>query len=143
MSYNSTLYLLIFLPVVLILYQLFPKKKRWIVLLAAGYVFFWMLSSKLIVYLLIATAITYGIGIWLNKSQSICKEKGAQLPRPERKELQQKYKKQQQGILALGIISLVGILAVLKYYGFFAENVNLIFANTGRNRHSKIIISFK
>lgn len=39
MAYHTGIYLLLFLPAVLLLYQLTPKKSRWITLLAAGYLF--------------------------------------------------------------------------------------------------------
>ena len=41
MSYHTASYFLLFLPVVLLAYQLFPQKKRWIVLIAASCVFYW------------------------------------------------------------------------------------------------------
>ena len=37
MAIHTNLYLLVFLPLVLIIYQLAPKKARWGVLLAASY----------------------------------------------------------------------------------------------------------
>ena len=52
MSYDSLLYVLLFLPVCLAVYQLAPKGWRRRVLLACGYVFFYLFSGKLLVYLL-------------------------------------------------------------------------------------------
>ena len=52
MSYDSLLYILLFLPVCLAAYQLAPKGWRRRVLLVSGYVFFYLFSGKLLVYLL-------------------------------------------------------------------------------------------
>ena len=55
MAIYTNLYLLIFLPVVLVLYQLVPQKARWGVLLAASYALY-ISFSKYLVLLLMATA---------------------------------------------------------------------------------------
>ena len=65
MSYDSLLYVLLFLPVCLAVYQLAPKGWRRRVLLACGYVFFYLFSGKLLVYLLATTLLVHCIGIWL------------------------------------------------------------------------------
>ena len=54
MAIYTNLYLLVFLPVVLIVYQLAPKKARWGVLLAASYALY-ISFSKYLVLLLMAT----------------------------------------------------------------------------------------
>lgn len=65
MAYHLLTYSLIFLPVVIALYQLCPARFRFVVLLAADYTFFCMISGKLLVWLLLATLVTYGTGRWL------------------------------------------------------------------------------
>ena len=54
-SYVAPLYLLVFLPAVVFLYNIVPKKLRPVVLLLASYLFFWSISGKLILFLLIST----------------------------------------------------------------------------------------
>ena len=49
-SYCSIEYLLIFLPVVFLGYQILPKSVRRYFLLAAGYGFFWYLSGPLLAW---------------------------------------------------------------------------------------------
>ncbi len=46
MAYHEVTYLFLFLPLVLIAYQIVPQKRRWCVLLLAGYAFFWSFSKK-------------------------------------------------------------------------------------------------
>ena len=52
MAYHASVYLFLFLPAVLLAYQLTPQKVRWVTLLLSGYVFFWTISGKLVVYLI-------------------------------------------------------------------------------------------
>ena len=61
-SYNSILFYLGFVPMIMILYSLFPRKYRWMTLLFANYAFFFVWSKKLIVYNLVTTLITYLFG---------------------------------------------------------------------------------
>ena len=50
MGYNAIGYLAVFLPAVILIYSLVPQKKRWIVVLAANYLFFYLLSGFLLLY---------------------------------------------------------------------------------------------
>ena len=61
-SYFSPLYLVLFLPAVLIVYSILPQKGRRWWLLAASYAFFWLISGGLAVYLLASTAVMYWVG---------------------------------------------------------------------------------
>ena len=50
LSYNALGYLVIFLPITMLLYQLVKQKYRWMVLLVANLVFFGVWSQWLVVY---------------------------------------------------------------------------------------------
>ena len=50
MAYHTGLYLFIFLPIALIVYQAVPQKHRWKALLFFGYAFFYLISGKLLLY---------------------------------------------------------------------------------------------
>ena len=69
MSYWSVSFLAIFLPVVIVLYNLMPRKFRWVILLLASYGFIWIISNKLIIYIIATTLLTYFGGLWINKVQ--------------------------------------------------------------------------
>lgn len=62
-SYCSIGYCFVFLPIAVILYSIVPKKFRWIPLLATSYVFFWLISGKLVLYLVFTTGCIYLTGI--------------------------------------------------------------------------------
>lgn len=122
MTYTSILYLFIFLPGVILLYQLAPARHRYKVLLGASWLFFLSLSGKLIVYLLIATLSVHHIGLWL----SFCKKEldltGASPE--EKKALKTACASKRRRILWFGMGIQLGMLVVLKYSGFFSDNIN-------------------
>lgn len=105
MAYHESMYFLVFLPVVLIGYQLAPKRVRFGVLLFFSYCFYFLFSHRLIVYLLGATTITYLAGRLVATGE----------------------KKRRKAILIVGVWLLLGMLLVMKYSGFFAENLNALF----------------
>ncbi|MCM1082818.1 MAG: MBOAT family protein [Clostridium sp.] len=107
MAYHLLTYSLIFLPAVMLLYQLAPEKYRWSVLLAADYVFFWMISKWLILCLLAATVITYTTGRALGFVMESGKLKGKKLTARKRM------------VLACGVCMTLGMLIVYKYLKVF------------------------
>lgn len=122
MTYTSILYLLLFLPAVLLIYQIFPVKHRPKVLLLASYIFFISISGKLLVYLLLSTMSMHYIGLWLSVTRKdlLVKEQTAE----DRKALKAVYAKKSRGILFFGIAMQLGMLLVLKYSGFFTGSLN-------------------
>ncbi len=114
MSYFLISYFALFLPIVIIIYQLVPQKFRWIVLLAADYVFFYMLSGNLIIFLIAATLFAWGLGLWIGKVG-------------QNNELAAKDKKKKKAhIMILGILVSLGVLLLLKYFNFFGENIGAL-----------------
>ena len=123
MAYDSWLYGFVFLPVCLAVYQLAPKGWRRRVLLAFSYVFFYLLSGTLLAYLLGTTLLIHCIGIWLSWLKSEEKAALTDVRGSEKKAVKSAYQKQSRRVLALGVVILLGVLAYLKYYNFFAQNV--------------------
>ena len=73
MAINS-LNFIIFVAIVCLLYFVVPKKIKWVVLLIANYVFYWLCSKKLIVYMLVTTISIYLLALWMGKIDSKTKE---------------------------------------------------------------------
>lgn len=117
MAYHRPIYLFFFLPLVLILYQVAPRKYRRGVLLIASYVFFWMISEKLVLYLMGTTLFTHYIGIWIGW----LKDQG-----------NRETKEKQKLVLAGGVVLLLGILGYLKYFNFFVKNANYLLESFGQ-----------
>lgn len=114
MSYHLIAYFAIFLPAVILIYQLTPQKFRWMTLLAADYLFFWMISGKLVLYLLFATVMTHYIGLWLENTGLTAEGTAKQITKKKR------Y------VLAFGILVNLAILIVLKYFNFFGQNLSAL-----------------
>ena len=123
-SYWSFKYLCLFLPIIVIIYNILPQKHRWKLLLLASYAFFWILSSTLIIYIIISTILIYFGGIWLSKIQEKRNEELKKIKKEEKKQIKEKYIKKQRKVLVLFSLILLGILIVLKYSGFIIENVD-------------------
>lgn len=126
MAYHAALYVFVFLPVCLVAYQSMPQRHRWKVLLGFSWLFFYLISGKLIIYLIGTTLLTHYTGIWLTLlKEKECREK-EQADRAAKREIKKKYQKQGRAVLALGVILLLAVLAYMKYYNFFVDNASLI-----------------
>ncbi len=113
MAYNTNVYFVIFLPIAIILYQIIPKKYRWVTLLISSIVFFTLISKWLILWAFLAIIIAY-------TSSRLIEIK---------REAKSKYGLV-KCIMLIGIIAMILILASLKYTGFAIELINRI-ADTG------------
>lgn len=126
MNYCIPTYFLAFLPLTALVYQAAPQRHRWKILLAASWSFFWSISSKLIVYLLFSIVSIHRFGLWMDKILRERSEAVKAVPRPERKAVKEQYAKKLYRILCVGIFLQLGILLVLKYTGFFCENLGAV-----------------
>lgn len=130
-SYFSLGYSLVLLPLTILLYSVTPKVVRRFVLLLASFAFFWAISGKLLVYLLITIISIWGIGLWISSLQDKCDLRLSSAEKAEKKAIKAASLRTQRWVLALGICFNLGILVVLKYSAFFATNLNNLFAPCG------------
>lgn len=114
MSFIS-LNFIVFLLIVFVLYYLVPKKYQWVFLLIASYTFYLFSGVKALLFILLTTLTTYGAARWMEGNKEKCKNKA---------EAKQKNKV----VLTLLAILNFGILGMLKYYNFFAQQVDSLFA---------------
>ncbi|MDE6413575.1 MAG: MBOAT family protein [Eubacterium sp.] len=131
-SYFSLQYLMLFLPIVVVLYWLMPRKARRWVLLIASYAFFWLISGKLTVFLLITTLSIYLFGLWLDKlnaKRKLAAKNAAD--RAEKKAIKKAYQTKQRWVVFFATAVHIGTLLVLKYTPFFLENVNAVIKACG------------
>lgn len=125
-SYCSLLYLMIFLPGVILVYSIAPRRLRPAVLLLASYAFFAEISGKLAIYLLGATAVSYLAGLRLS---ALIDERDRRLraaEKEEKKSLRLECRRKKRQVLAVGVLALLGILVALKYSAFLGENGNVL-----------------
>ena len=127
MSYDAIVYLFVFLPVSLVLYQLTPRRHRWKTLLAESGVFFWMLSGMRILWLFGAGLLTHCTGIWLAWLRTREKEMLAgEEDREQKKRIKQLYQKNRRRVLALGVVLLLAVLISMKYHNFFVRSLDML-----------------
>lgn len=128
MSYTSLNFLL-FVTATVLVYFLFPfKKQKWVVLLAASYVFYLFAGYKYIAFILFTTASTYLIALWIEKisssAKAVIKNNKNEWSREQKKKYKDKIKVRKRLVMTLALVLNFGILAFLKYYNFFAGSLN-------------------
>ena len=126
MTYCDVMYLAIFLPLTILLYNILPQKHRWKILLIASYAFFWSISGKLIVYIILSTFSIHHFGLWLSNLQAERNRVLKEAEKENKKEIRAKYLKIQRRVLLLAVILHIGVLLVLKYTGFTLGNINAL-----------------
>ena len=104
--YSAPMYFAVFLPVVILLYQICPQKLRKFVLLFANYTFFFIWSKFFLIYQVITMFITYQSAKIIDRITN---------------------KKIKKISLIIAIIINLGVLVILKYTNFFGENIFAIF----------------
>ncbi len=131
MRYQGALFLLVFLPLVLLAYKLTPRRGRWCVLLLASYIFFFSISGKLLLWLILSTACMFACGMWLETVRRDGADAASKLAGEEKKAQKKKTDRALRGIVACGVILQIGTLLCLKYLGFFASNLNILLGKIG------------
>lgn len=107
MSYASVTYLLLFLPATALAYHLAPGRGRWIVLLAASWIFSALCSRMLVLYLLGCSAVTY----FAARSMDALAAADADEDRTAKKK---------RAVFAAAAVLDLGVLVFLKYRNFLA-----------------------
>ncbi|MCQ2521126.1 MAG: MBOAT family protein [Lachnospiraceae bacterium] len=130
-SFFSVMYFTMFLPACIVLFALTPKKAKKYFVIFVSYMFFWFISGLLLAYLILSTVSMYFFGLWLSKVKDKLKQESAGLEKEERKALKEKYNNKERGIVILSVVLHIGGLLVLKYAGFFSDNVNLLLNKFG------------
>lgn len=103
MVFSSTLFLLYFLPIFLVIYVLLRGETKNVWILTAS-IFFYAWGAPVFVYLLLASTIVdfYLVG-WMVRAESL---------------------KRKRTLLVTSILLNLGLLAYFKYANFFVDNVN-------------------
>ena len=125
-SYFSIGYLMFFLPVVIFLYSILGNRQKKYFLLGASYLFFALISGKLVVYLFLTTISMYFFGKWLDRCHGEEKEILRITEKENKKAVKAQFLHRRRLIMGLAAALHIGLLLVLKYSGFFMENVNAV-----------------
>lgn len=100
MNFNS-LQFLVFLPVVVLLYRILPRRVRWVMLLAASYLFYMSWNVWLGGLILVTTLTAYVTAIGIGRTEN---------------------KKIKKLLLAVALVVCLGLLVFFKYINFILES---------------------
>lgn len=132
-SFFSLEYLVLFLPFTLLLYFITPSKAKKYSLLILSYLFFGLISGKLVAYLLLSTFSAFFFGKLLDKIHTQRDLATKQVEKDQRKEIRNQFQKKLKVVLSVSVVVHIGLLLVLKYIGFFMTNVNSFIKMLGFN----------
>lgn len=110
MVFSSTLFLLYFLPIFLLVYHLVPKKLKNYVILVASLFFYAWGAPKFIFVVILSIITTFYLVRTINNSSD---------------------QKKRKILLFVGVFLNLGLLAYFKYANFFVENVNFLVTKMG------------
>lgn len=125
----------LFVLLLLALYYLLPRKFQWVILLLGSYAFYLIVCLKYVGFLLLTTLTTYCSARWLDRITARVGETLRQnreiWSSDERKQYKKQAAKRKKRLLAATLMLNFGILAVLKYYNFFASSIEALLAKLG------------
>lgn len=132
MNYKENIFLIVFLPAVLLLYYILPKKARWGVLLIASLVFYFVSNGIFLLIMLATTVTIYVAGLIIQKiNDNFKKQKSVEGITKDKKKLLKKESTNKKKIVVLATVIInFGILLVLKYGNFFLSLSNNIFGTS-------------
>lgn len=126
-SYFSLAFLVGFLPISIVTYFFVPQKAKKYVLLVFSMAFFWLISGKLIAYLLLTVISVHWFGLWLERLKNESSAAAKTIPKEEkeeRKKIKSKYRTKMRAVLCFAVLLHIGVLVMLKYSPFFVTNIN-------------------
>ncbi len=121
MSYNSFIYLFVFLGAVWLLWALVPQKWRPAVLLGASMVFYFATAKRYIVYILLTAALCWGVGKLLGGLDDLLADTRPALDPPGRKALKKRVQTLKKLAVTGGVVTAAGVLLFVKYLPFGAR----------------------
>ena len=112
-----------------VLYYLVPKKHRWLVLLAAGAVFYLASGVETAAYLAVTIVVTWLAALAIEKVKAV--SFSADATKEEKAAARKKTAKRAKIIASLCLVFNFATLALFKYLGFFFENINALLGLAG------------
>ena len=108
MLFNSLQFVLFYIVVTILYFQLRHRGRIWLLLLASSY-FYLVFKPIYILILLVTIVVDYFAGIWIAKTEG----------------------KKRKWLLILSLISNIGFLAFFKYWNFLNNNLSILLGLVG------------
>lgn len=126
----TSIYFLIFVLATVCVYYAVPIRCRWIVLLASSYAFYLMSSPNTFVFLLFTTAVTFFGGRYIgscnDRHREYLEQHKAEMSKDEKRALKAEVKNRKLRMVVLILVVDFGILAVLKYFGYYLQAAKIL-----------------
>jgi len=120
-----------FMAIVFAAYFAAPTKWRWVVLLVASYIFYWISSQWLILVMFGQTLVTYLLGRRMAAIFARATEQADGADKKAQREVKSAAKKRASRWMWLGVAANIGTLLFLKYFNFFADCANPLLSLAG------------
>jgi alginate O-acetyltransferase complex protein AlgI len=136
MVFSSQIFLFYFLPAVLLLYYLAPFRARTALIAVSSYVFYGWANPIWAVIMFFGSSVDYLCGLALVRLSGLPDRDGLppligpEVPRTRR----------MKAVLAVSIVTNLGLLAAFKYTGFVAENINALGRALGQSGSSGALL---
>ena len=138
MSYLHPAYSFLFLPILIVIYNILPKKVRPYLLLISSLGFFAFISKALIIFLILSIISIYLVARYLTKIDKKRDQVLESAEKEQKKEIKEQYKKKKKIIIIIGILFNIAFLFFFKYLNFFGSIANDIFNLFNINCHYTI-----
>ena len=126
MVFSSHLFLFYFLPLVLLLYYLSPRRGKHLLLTLVSYVFYGWANPLFMVLMFVSTLIDYVCGLGISQGlRGLWTERPSILPKGARRTRTQK------AFLVASMISNLSLLGFFKYFNFATGNYDALMAALG------------
>lgn len=107
MVFSSLTFLYFFLPIVMVVYLLTPRKFRNLLMFLAGLFFYAWGEPIYVIIMILSTAIDFTAGLFINKFENS----------PQKRKI----------ALIVSVVMNLSLLAVFKYSSFIITNINIVF----------------
>lgn len=124
LSYFNPVLIFAAIPVLILIYNIVPRKVRRYVMLIANFAFFFYISKYLVIFLILSILSIYFYGLKINKINDEEEKVLETALKEDKKEIKQKYKNKKKKWLLLCLLFNISFLFFFKYLNFFVINLN-------------------
>lgn len=121
---------LLFLLIVCLVYYMVPKKWQWVVLLAAGIIFYAGAGVSYLAVVGLTALVVYGCSLLMQKNLDQQEELLKEADRKTARKIKNEMKHKRKRVLVCGLVVVIGILVLFKGSDFLIENVNVLLSHT-------------